>query len=354
MIETTKELIDVVNTIDPALCSYEEWLKVGMALKDAGVTCSVWDAWSARDTARYHGMTESIKKWDSFRGSGQPVTAASIVQIAKDQGCRLPSTYSSRESYSLDWDATIGGGKDDLVIIDKGWIEGEELNEPETWQPVQQLVTYLEVLFEAAEVVGYVTQSWYNEKQGRYLPTKGYYDRTAGELIQRLNQCNGDIGSVLGDYKPEVGAWIRFNPLDGQGVRNDNVTEYRYALVESDDMPIAQQNAILRELELPIACLVHSGGKSLHAIVRIEATDYTEYRKRVDYLYDVCSKNGLAIDRQNKNPSRLSRMPGVMRNGRKQWLVDTNIGKQSWREWQEWIEGVNDDLPEPEHSGCMG
>lgn len=349
MIETTKELIDVVNTIDPALCSYEEWLKVGMALKDAGVTCSVWDAWSARDTARYHGMTESIKKWDSFRGSGQPVTAASIVQIAKDQGCRLPSTYSSRESYSLDWDATIGGGKDDLVIIDKGWIEGEELNEPETWQPVQQLVTYLEVLFEAAEVVGYVTQSWYNEKQGRYLPTKGYYDRTAGELIQRLNQCNGDIGSVLGDYKPEVGAWIRFNPLDGQGVRNDNVTEYRYALVESDDMPIAQQNAILRELELPIACLVHSGGKSLHAIVRIEATDYTEYRKRVDYLYDVCSKNGLAIDRQNKNPSRLSRMPGVMRNGRKQWLVDTNIGKQSWREWQEWIEGVNDDLPEPEN-----
>ena len=54
------------------------------------------------------------------------------------------------------------------------------------------------------------------------------------------------------------------------------------------------------------------------------------------------------MDTQNKSPSRLSRMPGVMRNGRKQFLVDTNIGKSSWKEWQEWIESINDDLPDPE------
>ena len=70
--------------------------------------------------------------------------------------------------------------------------------------------------------------------------------------------------------------------------------------------------------------------------------------KRVDYLYAVCKKNGLEIDTQNRNPSRLSRMPGVMRQGHKQFLVDTNIGKASFVEWQEWIEAVNDDLPEPE------
>ncbi|MBS6296412.1 MAG: AAA family ATPase, partial [Dialister sp.] len=66
------------------------------------------------------------------------------------------------------------------------------------------------------------------------------------------------------------------------------------------------------------------------------------------YLYEVCKKNGLEIDTQNRNPSRLSRMPGVMRNGRKQFLIDTNIGKSSWNEWYEWIESVNDDLPDPE------
>ena len=113
-------------------------------------------------------------------------------------------------------------------------------------------------------------------------------------------------------------------------------------------MEIEKQNAIYRELELPIACLVHSGGKSLHAIVKVDASDYSEYRRRVDYLYDVCQKNGLKVDTQNRNPSRLSRMPGIMRGEQKQFLVDTNIGKESWNEWHDWIESVNDDLPEPE------
>ena len=167
-------------------------------------------------------------------------------------------------------------------------------------------------------------------------------------MIQELNKCNGDICKVIGDYNDKAGAWIRFNPLDGKGVKNDNVSDYRYALVESDVVELEKQNAIIRELELPIACLVYSGGKSLHAIVKIEATDYTEYRKRVEYLYAVCKKNGLTVDTQNKNPSRLSRMPGVIRNGKKQFLIDVNIGKESWEEWKEWIDGINDDLPDPE------
>ena len=335
------DLTELLDYIDPSMLDYQDWVNVGMALKEAGHTASLWDSWSRRDASRYHSG-ECFKKWDTFHGSGNPVTAGTIVQMAKDNGWTPPYTGESRE---LDWNDTIGS-KDDLVIIDKNWIEGREIIEPEQWDPVGQLVKYLEILFESTENVGYVTDSW--EKDGKYLPTKGSCDRTAGELIQQLNGCKGDIGAVFGDYKPEVGAWIRFNPLDGKGVKNENVTEHRYALVESDAMDIDKQNAIMRELELPIACLVHSGKKSIHAIVKVDAANYEEYRKRVDYLYDVCKKNGLAVDTQNKNPSRLSRMPGVMRNGQKQFLIDTNIGKESWNEWKEWIEGINDDLPDPE------
>lgn len=340
MAETHIDLTEILAYIDPATLSYQEWVNVGMGLKEAGYPVSVWDEWSRRDAARYHAG-ECEKKWDSFRGATPPVTAGTIVQMARDRGWRPPS--NDRE---LDWNDVIGA-KDDLVVVDKDWIEGKEIHIPEEWDPAKQLITYLETLFDASENVGYVTRSW--ERDGRYLPSKGCCDRTAGKLIQELNDCKGDVGKVLGDYNPAAGAWIRFNPLDGNGVKNENVTDFRYALVESDAMELDRQNAIIRELELPVACLVHSGKKSLHAIVKVEAANYEEYRKRVDYLYTVCQKNGLEIDRQNRNPSRLSRMPGVMRNGQKQYLIDTNIGKSSWNEWYEWIESVNDDLPDPEN-----
>lgn len=97
---------------------------------------------------------------------------------------------------------------------------------------------------------------------------------------------------------------------------------------------------------IPVACLVHSGGKSLHAIVRVDAADYTEYRKRVEYLYDFLEKNGLKVDKQNRNPSRLSRMPGVTRNGNRQYLVATNIGRKSWTDWLDFAEGAVDELPD--------
>lgn len=331
------DLKELLKYIDPSTLDYQEWVNVGMALKHEGYTASDWDEWSMNDS-RYH-TGECEKKWATFKGTGLPVTGATITQMAKDRGWQP----MRRGGHELDWNDTIS---DDFIILDKGWVEGKEIQEPTNWDPAKELTTYLETLFDSDENVGYVTRSW--EKDGKHMPTKGCWDRTAGQLIQKIQEYNGDIGNVIGDYNPEVGAWIRFNPLDGKGVKNENVSDFRYALVESDSMDLDKQNALIRELELPVACLVYSGGKSIHAIVRIDAVDYQEYRKRVDYLYTVCKKNGLEVDQQNKNPSRLSRMPGIERNGHKQFLIDTNIGKGSWPEWQEWIESVNDDLPDPE------
>ena len=172
------------------------------------------------------------------------------------------------------------------------------------------------------------------------------YDRTASELIKSLKKHPDDIGATIGDWKPDAGAWIRFNPVDGEGVKNENVTRFTYALVESDTLPVAEQDILFRKLELPVAALVHSGGKSLHAIVRVDAENYEEYRNRVEFLYDFLDKHGVSIDKQNRNPSRLSRMPGVTRSGNRQYLVATNIGRKSWVEWMDFVEGVSDELPD--------
>lgn len=331
-------LIELLDYINPSQLDYQEWVNVGMALKTEGYTAADWDTWSRNDSRYKAG--ECFRKWMTFQGTGVPVTGATITQLAKDNGW-VPSSKEDRE---LAWDDEIGR---DYVVIDKGWVEAREVIEPSNWDPVRELTTYLETLFDTSDNVSYVT-TVYENADGEWKPSKGNWDRTAGQLIDALGKCDGDIGSVLGDYKEEVGAWIRFNPVDGKGIKNDNVTEYRYALVESDSMDLEKQHALLRELELPIAALVHSGKKSIHAIVKVEAGSYEEYRKRVDYLYNVCKKNGLIIDTQNKNPSRLSRMPGVIRNGKKQFLIATNIGKTTWAEWHEWIEAINDDLPDPE------
>lgn len=353
------EITECLKYIDPASLDYQTWVNVGMALKQEGFPCDVWDSWSRPDS-RWHAG-ECAKKWESFGGNPNPVTGATIVQLAKERGMPVA------ESRALDWDDEISyEAPEEHVVVNRNWVEGREITAPTEWDPAREIIRYLEALFEPEDKVGYVMQSY--EKDGRFIPAnKGAYDRTAGQLIELLKKCGGDttsrsrhpergmdaaqssvgvdVGAVLGDYNPRAGAWIRFNPLDGRGIKNENVTEFRYALVESDNVDIEQQNAIIRELELPVAALVYSGKKSLHAIVRIDAENYEEYRRRVDFLYQICQKNGLQPDTQNRNPSRLSRIPGVQRGENRQYIVDTDIGKSSWNEWREWIEGVNDDLP---------
>lgn len=326
MTETEKAL----GFIEPAALDYSEWLSVGLALKRAGLSCSVWDEWSRRDPERYHDG-ECYRKWDTFNDISNPITEATLFKMAKERGYKY-------EGQSISWDGELSY---------EGALPAARstVGPPADWQPHKELIRCLKVLFEPSDIVGYVTKSY--EKDGKYLPaSKGCYDRNAGTLIENLEKCNGDIGAVLGDYNVNAGAWLRFNPLDGKGVSNNNVTRFRYALVESDNVPIDRQYAIIKELELPAAALIFSGGKSLHAIIRVEAADYKEYRDRVSFLYEICRKKGLSPDEQCRNPARLCRMPGVIRGDKKQFIVDTNIGKASWNEWREWISGENDELPE--------
>ena len=338
-------LEECLAAVDPAACSYEEWLHAGMALHAEGMPLALWDDWSRRDAARYKDG-ECARKWRGFGRGPDEVKGGTLVQMARDAG--WSPAWDKGEAFGWDVTEVQGGPSAPGRIVDPTWVESAELAEPgEEWRGSDDLIAYLEALFDPGEVVGYVVESWDNE--GRRVPSgKGPHTETAGEIVERVRKYGDDLASSIGWNDEDGGAWIRFNPLDGNGVRNDNVAEYRYALVESDDMSVGRQLAIMRELELPAAAIVHSGGKSVHAVVHVDAKDYDEYRKRVDLLYSTCRENGLKVDTQNKNPSRLSRMPGVTRAGRKQWLVAVDAGKASWAEWREWIDEQNDDLPDPE------
>lgn len=322
-------LLEALNQIDVSNVSYQDWINVGMALKAEGYECSVWDNWSKNDKRYKDG--ECDKKWRGFIGSSNPVSGGTIIKLAKDYGWIPPTKVNGG---LIEWD--------DIIEYDG---EGMIYDPTSSMKPTEQLIKYLETLFKDDDLVAYVTTDVWQNADGKWMPGKGHFDRTAKELIKLLKKYPDDIGAVIGDWKNDCGAWIRFNPVDGHGVKNENVTRFTYALVESDEISIHEQDAIYRKLELPIACLVHSGGRSLHAIVRVDASDAEDYRKRVDYLYDFLDKNGLKVDKANRNPSRLSRIPGVTRNGVLQTLVDTNIGRLNWNEWVDFTEGINDQLP---------
>ena len=310
--------------------SRDDWIMVGMALKEGGYPVSIWDDWSRNDNRYKKGECERL--WKGFTGgSGKKVTVASIIQKAEENGWN----YHHEAGHVISWDDEIE------------W-DGESFSgfqQSETKNGVEELKVYIETLFKPDDIIGYVTSDvWKNED--KWSPSKGVYTQTAGEILESLKKYPDELEYTVGSWEPEAGAWIRFNPLDGQGVKNANVTAFRYALVESDTLSLDEQQRVYAELELPIAALVYSGGKSIHAIVHIDANDIEEYRERVDYLYSYMKNHGIEIDKQNRNPSRLSRMPGVDRKGNHQTLLGVNLGRKSWDDWMDFTEGEGDDLPD--------
>lgn len=336
------DLLPLLNYISSD--DYEVWYQVGMALKTEGYSCEDWDRWS-QGSSKYH-PGDCEKKWYSFQSEG--VTGAFITMLAKEGGWEPSKTSTASEPRFLAWDAVIG--KDTAPIVEEGFAENEPIPEPpKNWNPKEQLLKYINTLFQPDDIVAYCVKSAKRtDEEGKikyYPANSGVYTRTAADICRDLEHYD-DITYAVGDFDKKAGAWIRFNPFDGQGVANANVVDYRYALVECDDISLEKQYSLIKQMQLPVACLVHSGGKSLHAIVKVNAIDKEEYAKKIQFLYQACEKSGLKIDTKNKNPSRLSRMPGIERSGKKQYLIATNIGCESWDKWIDYIGSLDDDLPE--------
>jgi len=114
-----------------------------------------------------------------------------------------------------------------------------------------------------------------------------------------------------------AGAWVRINPCKPQGsgangaITDSDIVAFRFLLVESDVLPIATQLALFTRLPLPVSAVMLSGGASVHAWVRIDADTVEQYEIRARKIISLLAKFG--IDQANKNPSRLSRLPGARR-----------------------------------------
>ncbi len=323
--EDRERIQSALDAIDPSRISYNDWIHIGMAMKAAGFSCYEWDSWSMRDLTRYK-PGDCLRKWGTFNGDGWgPKT---IFYIAETQ-----FNWTDYKVYSFDDRLPAYANNYDEVI--SSGAKSEEA-------PWQMAVRYLETLFTLDETVSYVHSATYKPERNKWVPADAGHVRKVSALIRDLKKYK-NLDEAFGSINENAGAWIRHNPATGAG--DKDITRYGYVLVESDDLPIEDQKKLMISLKLPIAAMIESGGKSVHAIVKIQAQDKAEYRQRVEFLFDYLSKHQFIVDENNKNPARLSRLPGASRNGNVQRLLATNIGCESWADWKDYIEGIDDDLP---------
>jgi RecA-family ATPase len=132
---------------------------------------------------------------------------------------------------------------------------------------------------------------------------------------------------------PGKGTFIRVNPMKTRdGKSDDDIADFRHCLLESDSESKEQQYGLYLKSGLPLAAITDSGGDSIHAWVKIEASSKEEYDKRVATVYALF--RNYKFDSKNGNPSRYARLPGADRPEGWQKLLATHVGAVSWVEFE--------------------
>lgn len=284
---------------------YDDWKNIGIAFKAAGGELSDWLEWCSIDATRYDEKV-AIKLFESVSEDGA-ITANSLWKRAWNAGWDWHERYEKLP--------TVRTVPKAQVFDSCG----------------EQAIAQLEAMFEPTDYVNIVTGAS-KDKRGKWVPAGKGKQYLMSELCDSIREKGLD--ATIGRYNEEAGVWLRVNPTNGKGISDEDTAAFKNTLIESDDMPLKDQERMFFEMNLPMACITKSGGKSLHAVVRIDADGRNHFADRVRYLHDECVKSGLTIDKANKNPSRLTRLAGVMRNGNEQTLLHVDKGAKNFETWQ--------------------
>ena len=98
------------------------------------------------------------------------------------------------------------------------------------------------------------------------------------------------------------------------------VASFRFVVAEFDTMSKAEQLAFWWGFRsAPIMALIDSGGKSIHAILKVDCATRAEWESDIEGRLFPNVLIPLGCDNQCKNESRLSRLPGHFRREKNAW-----------------------------------
>lgn len=160
--------------------------------------------------------------------------------------------------------------------------------------------------------------------------SQGTHLRVAGKANYRLHHSPGHKATPCKALPARAadGAWYLTAPVLGTWQPNPNnvgadgqpklgrrhaacCTRYPYAVLESDTLPEDTWLRILSQLQFPIAAIYTSGGKSLHALLHVNAATAEQFNTARKILLRTCTPIG--ADPAAITPVRLSRLPGCVR-----------------------------------------
>ncbi len=188
-------------------------------------------------------------------------------------------------------------------------------------QGVTTAVDFLEELYRPGERLLIFVRQY---SQGDFLHEVG-----RGSFRLAAKPGIRSVRSALPAFGPG-GCWWLTAPVSGEWAPNQNnldkagnvqlgrrhsscVTRWPYLLLESDEAPTDLWLRALVQLPLPIVAAYTSGGRSVHALVRVNAGSKAEWDHLRDKLL-VCLCP-LGADPAAMSAVRLSRLPGVLRFG---------------------------------------
>lgn len=201
------------------------------------------------------------------------------------------------------------------------WLEERS---PVAVPPLQDISTaeiFLAAMYQPGERVLIFSREF---SQGDFIwtPEKGSF-----RLADRPGVAA--VPSVLPNGGP-LGLWFLAQPVTGKWAVNPNnrdetgaprmgrrhgavVTSWRFLVIESDEAPAADWLRALVQLPIPIVAVYTSGGRSVHALARVDALSKESWDALRDDLVPILVP--LGADPAAMTAVRLTRLPGAMRHG---------------------------------------
>lgn len=177
---------------------------------------------------------------------------------------------------------------------------------PPTWPLAEESWRTIGHLYRPDELLYVGDDSWRGTPGDTIRPAAEWV-----EIIRREGGCRypklmaNPLTGLLGPKKDGSGLSFRADSC---------IAAYRYMVCEFDTISIAQQIEFWFGIpHMPIAAITHSGKKSLHVLVRVDAANAQEWEAQIERRLFGQFLEPLGLDRSCKNESRLTRMFGHVR-----------------------------------------